>query len=275
MTDAQELLRAALRSRREASRARARGRTRAPRPPKQAERGNEDDLRRLARQVGRIINADLAKHLAFAARAERKDAELNLGEIGIDLEGIRIKILRLVRRRAPAIATAIADRTNRNNQEIIARLFNIDVARESPQILAALSAARDANVALITRMADEQLAQVRRLVNEAGTSGMRAATLAKRLQERLAIGERRAALIARDQTLKINGQLTQIRQRDAGVERYVWSTSQDERVREMHAELEGQTFSWDDPPVTNEQGDTNHPGEDYQCRCIAIPVIPE
>jgi hypothetical protein len=46
-------------------------------------------------------------------------------------------------------------------------------------------------------------------------------------------------------------------------------------VRERHAELDGERFRWDDPPVTNEDGDENHPGEDYQCRCTAYPVLPE
>ena len=34
-------------------------------------------------------------------------------------------------------------------------------------------------------------------------------------------------------------------------------------------------FDWDDPPVTNDDGDTNAPGEDYRCRCVAIPQIAE
>jgi len=215
------------------------------------------------------------RHLSSARSAERKDAELDLAQIGLELGEIRLVILRLIRRVAPGIALAMAQRTEQENAASLQRILEIDIDSESPRVLQALAAARDANVSLITRMADDQLAAVRRLVNEAGTSGMRAETLARRLQERMQIGERRAALIARDQTLKINAQLTSIRQQEAGVGRYIWSTSQDERVRDMHAELEGQIFSWDDPPVTNEQGETNHPGEDIQCRCVAIPVIPE
>lgn len=43
----------------------------------------------------------------------------------------------------------------------------------------------------------------------------------------------------------------------------------------MHQELDGTEQSWDDPPVTNEDGDRNHPGEDYQCRCVAYPILDE
>ena len=34
----------------------------------------------------------------------------------------------------------------------------------------------------------------------------------------------------------------------AGVRRYVWVSSRDERVRDRHRELNGKTFSWKDAP---------------------------
>ena len=47
---------------------------------------------------------------------------------------------------------------------------------------------------------------------------------------------------------------------------YEWRTRGDGRVRSSHRENDGQVFSWDNPPPTG------HPGEDYGCRCRAIPV---
>ena len=44
-------------------------------------------------------------------------------------------------------------------------------------------------------------------------------------------------------------------------------------VREMHKALAGKVFSWDDPPITNEKGDRNNPGQDYGCRCYARPIV--
>jgi GNAT superfamily N-acetyltransferase len=46
-------------------------------------------------------------------------------------------------------------------------------------------------------------------------------------------------------------------------------------VRDMHDELEGTEHAWDDPPVTDKYGNRNHPGEDYQCRCVAVPILDE
>jgi len=58
------------------------------------------------------------------------------------------------------------------------------------------------------------------------------------------------------------------RQKEIGVDSYVWNTAHDERVRDSHREKDGKTFKWSEPPA-----DTGHPGEDFQCRCIGIPVF--
>ena len=74
--------------------------------------------------------------------------------------------------------------------------------------------------------------------------------------------------IARDQTTKTIGQLTEIRQRQLGVDAYRWSTAGDERVREEHNANENLVFKWDSPPIG-----TGHPGSDIQCRCVAFPLV--
>jgi len=138
------------------------------------------------------------------------------------------------------------------------------------------------NVALITAMGDDTLDDVYSTLAEVFPEGLRVERLAKLLESRFEVSESRAKLIARDQTGKLNAQFSEARNRELGVTRYVWQTSGDERVRGnpdgkwpkgMHYDLNGKTFSYDDPPVTNEAGDTNNPGEDYQCRCSALPVI--
>ena len=111
--------------------------------------------------------------------------------------------------------------------------------------------------------------QVREVFSNPDNFGVRVEELQAKLLERGNVSESRAELIARDQTLKTLGGINEVRQREAGVNSYTWSTSNDERVREEHQELEGQVFSWDSPP------EPGHPGEPIQCRCIAIPVIDE
>lgn len=115
---------------------------------------------------------------------------------------------------------------------------------------------------------DEQVAEFAR-------SGRPLSELSKVVQERLGIADRHADFIARDQVAKLNSALTESTQRAAGVTRYRWRSSTDQRVRPMHHALDGSIHSWGDPPVTNKDGDRNNPGEDYQCRCVAIPILDE
>ena len=46
---------------------------------------------------------------------------------------------------------------------------------------------------------------------------------------------------------------------------YVWETRGDSKVRLSHRRNEGKIFRWDTPPPTG------HPGQDYNCRCLALP----
>jgi SPP1 gp7 family putative phage head morphogenesis protein len=114
--------------------------------------------------------------------------------------------------------------------------------------------------------------RVRKVVDESVRQGRSVDDIRKLLQEQVGYARSRAELTARDQTLKVYGQIQQERQQAAGFTHYVWTTSLDERVRERHAELDGKVFAWDDPPVVDERtGRREHPGGDYQCRCSAVP----
>lgn len=128
------------------------------------------------------------------------------------------------------------------------------------------------NIGLIVTMPQDTLERMHDIVYDSYLEGRPIKDLTKSLQKEYGLTKGHARLIARDQTAKLNGQIQQKQQRDAGVEEYTWSTSGDERVRESHRELNGKRFRWDDPP-TNSDGRTCHPGEDYQCRCVALPVF--
>jgi SPP1 gp7 family putative phage head morphogenesis protein len=80
-----------------------------------------------------------------------------------------------------------------------------------------------------------------------------------------------ADLIARDQVTKLNADMTRMRHKAAGIKRFRWSTSRDERVRESHAALDGEEFSYDDLPEVD--GEKVMPGEPVCCRCVAIAIV--
>lgn len=121
------------------------------------------------------------------------------------------------------------------------------------------------NVDLIRRMSAEQLDEIERILRAGGT--------ADDLEHALGITARRAKMIATDQTLKLNAQLTRALLERNGVDGYEWITMEDYLVRPWHQQLHGRRFTYANPPQVSKTGRRANPGEDYHCRCLARPVI--
>ncbi len=153
-------------------------------------------------------------------------------------------------------------------------LLGVDLPRGDPSFARLMDRFRRENTALIVSLAQDHVERVHRVLKDAG-AGTRVETVRKRIQTETGAVRSRATLIARDQVLSLNAQVTQERHKAAGVTEYIWRTSRDERVRERHRELDGTRQRYDEPPVVDERtGRREHPGQDFQCRCTAEPVIP-
>lgn len=167
------------------------------------------------------------------------------------------------------IGNSISDHSRAQFKRQIRAVLGVDVLAQEAWLADELASFAAENVALIRSIRDQSLDQIEGLVQRGLRSGTRPSEIAGQIRERYGVTERRAQLIARDQTSKLNGQLTELRQKSIGVTRYIWSTSQDERVRPDHAERDGKEFAWSDPP------DDGHPGQPINCRCVALPVLDE
>lgn len=140
----------------------------------------------------------------------------------------------------------------------------------------------DENVTKIQSIPSEALGSMRDIILKGFARGETITSITKAIQEQYKLSRNKAKSLARDQLATLNSQITKLQQKDAGCTKYKWSTSRDSRVRDCHRELNGKIFSWDDPPEmwyeTKKRGKVYtgrrcHPGEDYLCRCIAIPVF--
>jgi SPP1 gp7 family putative phage head morphogenesis protein len=156
--------------------------------------------------------------------------------------------------------------------------IGIDVFGDSPNIDNILQAATANNVQLIKSIPQQYLGQVDSIVLGNMRAGLRPSAIVDQLSNQYGVTKRRAALIARDQTLKANGELTKQRQEDAGFEFFRWADSDDSRVRDEHEDIANRdigygkgVYRWDDPPK-NRKGQPIFPGMEVQCRCNAIPV---
>ncbi len=127
------------------------------------------------------------------------------------------------------------------------------------------------NTNLIKSIAGKALQQAELEISKAGNVGLRHEVLRENLIKKLGISRKKASLIARDQMLKLNGQIARETHKQAGIEEYIWTSSGDDDVRETHEELDGQKFSYNKGP---ELTGGLHPGEEINCRCTAYPVVP-
>lgn len=125
----------------------------------------------------------------------------------------------------------------------------------------------------VKNFADEQVVKLRQLVEKSLFEGLNDQNLVDAIQKEFNVTKNKAMFLARQETGLLVSAYRKVTYSTVGSKQYKWSTSHDDRVRTMHKELDGKIFSWDDPPVTNEKGDRNHPGEDWQCRCQAIPIF--
>ncbi|MCK3654234.1 hypothetical protein A4G19_10580 [Pasteurellaceae bacterium Macca] len=130
-----------------------------------------------------------------------------------------------------------------------------------------LNYARLYNVSLIKNLHTDYLNKINDAVSRNALSGGSLSALTAEIKKIGSISEKRAVLIARDQSAKFHGSMTQARQEQMGITHYTWSTSNDERVRESHQANEGKVFAWNDPP------ETGHPTHEINCRCVALPFF--
>jgi SPP1 gp7 family putative phage head morphogenesis protein len=176
----------------------------------------------------------------------------------------------------PRVSDAFSKLAKATNAKSLqtAALYGVHVRHEAG-IEGVIETARAANVALVTNATSDFLDQIRQALEE--HEGETSDEISAALQDRVGVSKSRGTLIARDQVTKLNGKITEHRQRSAGVKKFTWSTSEDERVRkdvewsasdgregsEAHAELDGKVFDWDDPPILD--GEVSTPGQPIQC----------
>lgn len=129
-------------------------------------------------------------------------------------------------------------------------------------VISEIQLAIERSTTLISGIADDVRQRVVTAIMRAGEGGTRSRDLVSELAEVGAWSRKRSRLIARDQIATFNGTLNQVRQIQAGFDKYIWRTSMDERVRPLHAEREGKIFSWSDPPSDG------NPGIPINCRCV-------
>lgn len=147
----------------------------------------------------------------------------------------------------------------------------------SQAITTQLEAASIENANLIKDLSDQHVKRISTTILERMRGGYAPSVIAKDLQKVSGISRRRAKNIARDQTSKLNGELTKQRNLAAGIEFFRWVDSDDSRVGDDHRRAANRdigygkgVYRWDKPPKEGIPGRSTRPF----CRCTAAPVFP-
>lgn len=273
------------------SRRRGRRSKRTPRwgDPRAIERFYAKEMAGLAREISLLIKENiwpvLPRLISEASRLRPDSSEIRADDWSDDIESLisslRITIGGRVNARNQAIdltARRISEFNASQRNNIIKRVIGVDVFRSEPWLEAELKSWAAANRHSIRGMADNLLTDVDGIAQRGVRSGTSLRDITRQMLDRFEIAENKAAFIARNEVGNLNGQLTKLRQQDLSITSYRWRNSQDERVRgnpsgkypnarPSHWHREGKIFQWNDPP------EGGHPGEDFNCRCYAEPVL--
>jgi uncharacterized protein with gpF-like domain len=175
---------------------------------------------------------------------------------------------------------------------------DINAILDAPEIKDALSVGAMGAANLIKSIPQKYLGDVTKAItdNFTGKPLPEGRTLLQQIQKIGQVTEKRAKLIARDQTKKMSANLNRVRQESIGIDTYIWRTAKDERVAGNpkapsvspahgdHHAMEGVYCRWDDPTVySTDKGKTwkqrksgmpkVHPGVEILCRCSSEAVI--
>ncbi len=134
----------------------------------------------------------------------------------------------------------------------------------------------------IQKFASDEIFSLREAVEENAKEGYRFDKLIPSIKKRYGVSIRKAKFLARNETSIFMSKYHEQRYGEAGITEYIWSTSHDARVRpalgthgsDNHRVLDGRTFRFANPPVVDTaKGRRANPGQDYNCRCVAIPIL--
>lgn len=127
------------------------------------------------------------------------------------------------------------------------------------------------NVELIKTAGKEYMSKIETLIQQNITEARTQKDLTDLLEKKTKAERSQARFWASDQLGKVYSELNRKNQKSAGFNKYIWRTQRDQRVRDSHIVMEGTVQDYDQAPIV--EGRPLHPGDDYNCRCYAEPVI--
>lgn len=131
----------------------------------------------------------------------------------------------------------------------------------------------------INDFTEHEIVRLRKDIGKAVFSDNRHEAIIGSLQRSYGVTANKAKFLARQETSLLLAKFKETRYTKSGVNEYKWrcvAGSKNHPVRPSHKVLDGKVFRWDTPPITTEPNQPvrrNNPGQDYNCRCMAVPIV--
>lgn len=250
-----------------------------PKYPRNFERDYYRVLRAVVRRLKSATNNNIPM-LSYSLRSDDENTATDDFIQSILNELLKTMTLEEALEELKLILAGVASVVDANIISAFAETVSVNVFLQEPTLMEAVKAEWLAQQKRYTKgLVDNYLEKLWNVVSNAVQRGMPMAEVEEEIQKLIHGTENAAKSIARNGVSSLNGVLTKRRQMDCGVSVYQWSSSHDERVRKSHAEMDGKYFYWDSKKVGEINGvkvypsPKYHPGMDWNCRCVAIPII--
>lgn len=149
------------------------------------------------------------------------------------------------------------------------------VLHHSARTLDVIESILDSNLNLIKSITSDIIESYRTTLLQA-VGGFDRGSIVRILTTHTRVNQRRAELIARDQTAKALEAYSRSRAMDLGFQYYVWKTVRDERVSTGaggHEYLDTRIYSYENPTaIIDSYGTKGHPGQRVNCRCSSQSI---
>ena len=231
-------------------------------PTKAAQRKYETQLRKVARVVGDIVETNSVN--GVVQDQKKLDAALILYS-----EALEPWALNLTKQIIEDVNSSNKRDWNKYTKDMSASLRR--TLNTTPIGHVALQQQFE-QVELIKSLPLEAGLRAQKISQNAATGGMRADEAAQEILKTSSVTQSRAVLIARTEIAKTNAAFIQARSQSIGSHDYIWRTVGDAQVRSTHEHLDGTRQSFSNPPFIPGEG-SHGPGEIWNCRCTAEPII--
>lgn len=199
------------------------------------------------------------------------------------LQGKYSNILAFSSRVATGVVNKLLNLGNDKFNKSLESAYGADVGRiiNQNKLNDLVALQRQKNMVLIKSIPSEFFKQIE-LIIQNGVSGNKTyKDIAKEIKDIEGISsvygklDNRVKAIARQEVSVINSNLNNARAESAGITQAKWQASMDERTRESHAERDGKIFDLKEGCYSSLDGKYLQCGQDFNCRCQAIYIIPE